>query len=270
MKTENLSTLKIYKLTKEQYESRVASGDIDEHAIYLTPDEKIDLSPYATKEKLNTKADSSHTHDDRYYTESEIDEKLDTKANVSHNHDTVYDAKGSANTALASAKEYADNAATTAANTVKNDLLNGAGTAYDTLKELGDLIDTNTNAIEALETVAAGKANASHTHDDRYYTESEIDSKVTALENTIGSKASSSHTHDDRYYTETEIDSKITALNTNIDNKANTSHSHDDVYYTETEVDALLNNKADLVLITTAEIDEICNATIQNAAEVSF
>lgn len=82
MKTENLSTLKIYKLTKEQYESRVASGDIDEHAIYLTPDEKIDLSPYATKEELNTKANSSHTHDDRYYTESEIDALLNNKADL--------------------------------------------------------------------------------------------------------------------------------------------------------------------------------------------
>lgn len=41
---------------------------------------------------------------------------------------------------------------------VKNDLLNGAGAAYDTLKELGALIDENTDAIDALETVAANKA----------------------------------------------------------------------------------------------------------------
>ena len=62
------------------------------------------------------------------------------------------------------AKSYADTAATNAANTVKNDLLNGAGAAYDTLKELGDLIDTNQDAIEALNTVAAGKADKEHTH----------------------------------------------------------------------------------------------------------
>lgn len=73
---------------------------------------------------------------------------------------TAYDAAGTAaskaDAALASAKEYADG--------IKDDLLNGAGTAYDTLKELGDLIDTNVDAIDALETVAAGKADASHTH----------------------------------------------------------------------------------------------------------
>ncbi len=50
---------------------------------------------------------------------------------------------------------------------LKNDLLNGAGDAYDTLKELGDLIDDNQNAIEALETVAVGKADANHKHN--YY-----------------------------------------------------------------------------------------------------
>lgn len=42
---------------------------------------------------------------------------------------------------------------------VKNDLLNGAGAAYDTLKELGDLIDDNTDALEALETTASNKMN---------------------------------------------------------------------------------------------------------------
>lgn len=47
---------------------------------------------------------------------------------------------------------------------VKNELLNGAGGAYDTLKELGDLIDDNQDAIEALEQVATNKADKVHTH----------------------------------------------------------------------------------------------------------
>ena len=79
---------------------------------------------------------------------AEIDERINT-----HNHDDKYDAKDSAANALVAAKEYADSAAIT----VKNELLNGAGAAYDTLKELGDLIDENTDALEALETVAANK-----------------------------------------------------------------------------------------------------------------
>lgn len=95
---------------------------------------------------------------------------------------TAYDAAGAANSALATAKTYADNAA----NAVKNDLLNGAGGAYDTLKELGDLINDNTDAIDALETVAAGKANKTHTH---------AISDITNLQSTLNSKADSGHTH---------------------------------------------------------------------------
>lgn len=68
MKTENLSTLKIHKLTKKQYERELAAGNIDASALYLTPDEKIDLTPYATIDYVdtvaNTKAEASHEHTD--------------------------------------------------------------------------------------------------------------------------------------------------------------------------------------------------------------
>jgi hypothetical protein len=45
MKTEDLSTLKIHKLTQAQYDRELAAGNLDENAIYLTPEEelKIDL-----------------------------------------------------------------------------------------------------------------------------------------------------------------------------------------------------------------------------------
>ena len=54
MITENLSTLKIHKLTQAQYDRELAAGNIDVNALYLTPDEAIDLSNYAT-------IDHSHT-----------------------------------------------------------------------------------------------------------------------------------------------------------------------------------------------------------------
>lgn len=89
-------------------------------------------------------------------------------------------ANDEATTALDSAKSYADSAATK----VKNDLLNGAGGAYDTLKELGDLIVDNADAIEALETIASGKADAEHGH--------EI-ADVSGLQSALDGKAASSH-----------------------------------------------------------------------------
>ena len=123
----------------------------------------------------------------RQIAHDEVTTAVSSKADVNHNHDDKYDTKGSADAALASAKTYADNAATQ----VKNDLLNGAGGAYDTLKELGDLIDDNKDAIDVLEDVAAGKADKNHDHDDRYYTETEVNNKLSE-------KSDANHRHN--YY----------------------------------------------------------------------
>lgn len=52
MITENLSTLKIHKLTQAQYDRELEAGRVDENALYLTPEEDFDLSDYATKESV--------------------------------------------------------------------------------------------------------------------------------------------------------------------------------------------------------------------------
>ena len=44
---------------------------------------------------ISDKAPESHTHDDRYYTESEVDEKLKGKANSTHNHSKILDSGNS-------------------------------------------------------------------------------------------------------------------------------------------------------------------------------
>jgi hypothetical protein len=73
--------------------------------------------------------------------------------------------------------------------------------------------------LELLEgdTVLTVYVSASHNHDSRYYTETELDAGQL----------------DSRYYTETEVDTALTG-------KAGVSHSHNDLYYTETEVDNFL------------------------------
>lgn len=66
-----------------------------------------------------------------------------------------------------------------------------------------------------------------HTHDDRYYTETEINSKLSGKSNT-------GHTHDDRYYTESEMNTKLAG-------KSDTSHSHSTHLTTEIAAGADLN-----------------------------
>lgn len=58
----------------------------------------------------------------------------------------------------------------------------------DSASEMNTQINTNKNDIAALQTSVAGKADAGHTHDDRYYTESEINTKLSG-------KSDTGHTH---------------------------------------------------------------------------
>lgn len=52
-----------------------------------------------------------------------------------------------------------------------------------------------------------GNPYTDHIHDDRYYTETEMDAKLKE-------KSNEGHNHDERYYTESEINSKVSAINT--------------------------------------------------------
>ena len=196
---------------------------------------------------ITNKADANHTHDDLYYTKIEADTALNAKADANHNHDDLYDTKGAANTALETAQAYADSAADTAANKVKNDLLNGAGDAYDTLKELGDLIDVNVDAIEALGLVAAGKADKEHNHDGVYDTSGSANAALESakayadekfaeipavdaytkaeIDGYLANKADKEHTHDlSAYETKEDAQLKYDELNTN---KSDSGHGHD-------------------------------------------
>lgn len=188
MKTESMPALVIHKLTQAQYDAALQAGKINENELYLTPEPDIDLATILEDYVLKTTsinghsltedfdlswedvgaAESEHDHDSAYHTKNEISEMFVTvnesisdivngstvvhSAENDGNGDSItstYETKTDADQKLEEAKEYADG--------IKDDLLNGAGTAYDTLQELGDLIDDNTDAIEALELIAAGK-----------------------------------------------------------------------------------------------------------------
>lgn len=84
-----------------------------------------------------------------------------------------------------------------------------------TVSSSGTIWTVNANSISYTmldSTATSAFAAVSHTHDDRYFTETE----VTTL---LSGKSDTGHIHDDRYYTEAEVTSFLSG-------KANTSHTH--------------------------------------------
>ena len=68
---------------------------------------------------------------------------------------------------------------------------------------------------------AIGASATGHTHDDRYYTESEVDTKLAEKADTHDHPyAPATHYHDDRYYQKSEIDTKLASALTYKGSKA--------------------------------------------------
>ena len=122
--------------------------------------------------------------------------------------------------------------AATISGIVNADISASAAIVDTKLAQISTALKVAQSAVTNLTTDLAGKAPTTHTHDDRYYTETEMN---TLLD---GKQASGS------YAPATGIaQSAVTNLTTDLAGKAASSHTHDDRYYTETEMNALLAGK---------------------------
>ena len=203
---------------------------------------------------LGNKSNAGHTHDDRYYTEAETDALLGGKADAADIPDVSsfitrlvsdlanYYTKSETYTQaeinalvsaipkfaiqVVSALPTEDISPTTVYLLTSQTQENGnLYTEYLYVGHSWELLGSQTVDLsgyytkEQIDNLISGLPVAGHTHDDRYYTESEIDAKVQTLNTAIGGKAASDHQHDDRYYTESEVDTLLSG-------KANTGHTH--------------------------------------------
>jgi len=183
---------------------------------------------------------ATHAHDDRYYTETEVDDLLAGKSDSGHNHSGVYEPAFTKNTA------FNKNFGTTVGTVCQGNDARLSDSRTPTAHTHDDRYYTETE----VDTLLSGKAASSHTHDDRYYTESEI----TTL---LAGKSDSGHNHSGVYE---PAFTKNTAFNKNFgtavgtvcqgndarlsDSRTPKAHTHDDRYYTESEVDTLLAGKS--------------------------
>lgn len=203
---------------------------------------------------LGNKSNIGHTHDDRYYTEAETDALLGGKADAADIPDVSsfitrlvsdlanYYTKSETYTQaeinalvsaipkfaiqVVSALPTEDISPTTVYLLTSQTQENGnLYTEYLYVGHSWELLGSQTVDLsgyytkEQVDSLISGLPVAGHTHDDRYYTENEIDEKIQTLNTAIGGKAASDHQHDDRYYTESEVDTLLSG-------KANTGHTH--------------------------------------------
>lgn len=105
---------------------------------------------------LSGKAASSHTHDDRYYTESEMNTKLSGKADSSHTH-------GAATTSTNGFMSSADKTK-----------LNGIATGANKTTVDSALSSSSTNPVQnkVVNSALAGKAASNHNHNTAYIAKS--------------------------------------------------------------------------------------------------
>lgn len=130
--------------------------------------------------------------------------------------DVGADASGSASDALAEAKEYANDVYTNSnlyTDEKIADLINGAPTTLDTLKEIADAMAENEIVVEALDEAIGTKANQteldSHTGNTTIH--------ITATERTNWNDANSQkHTHSNKTVLDNTTASYTTALNTKL------------------------------------------------------
>ena len=238
-------------MTDEQAAQLVVAyaHSMSEHASKEAIDEEFEkildkINALPTKEMVDSKSDASHDHDDRYYSMDDIDQKLSEIV-----------AGG-----VIDLESYAKKADVEIAMATKSEVGHGHSTSdieglVDALAEKADIA---TVATMATKEEVQSKADATHNHNDNYYTKEQVDDLVVdavtngkvdlseyAKISDLAEKADVSHTHTvtevegltENLYNKEDIDNKIDAINEDIKSKADATHNHDDVYYTQSEVD---------------------------------
>ena len=161
-----------------------------------------------TESKLDLKSDITHLHDDRYYTESEADNLLSQKSDIGHTHSQYLTAGSMLNTANLQGIISVDNLPVAALERLVNVADDTARFALtEASVQLGDTVKVaNTGLMYIIKDISKLNSEAGY---EVYTAGSASSVPWSGVTGKPSSYTPSAHTHDDRYYTESEIDSKL-------------------------------------------------------------
>lgn len=182
---------------------------------------------------LDGKSSTTHDHDGRYNTKSEITSLLLGKSDTTHVHDyasSIHDHDD----------DYAVKSIETTVSNHETRLYNIEGGYSE------GHFHSNLSVLSSLTQLLVDAWNSAVTHVSD--TIKHITSEERTLWNTVSNKSDSTHNHDDRYYTETEVD---TALANKVNTTTFNGHTGSStIHVTQTDKDNW-NSKTQITLSTT-------------------
>lgn len=217
---------------------------------------KIDDGDAGVKSYVNTevakKADKVHSHDDLYYTESEIDSKISaintSISNITSGTVVVKKAEqadtaghaGTADSATNASHATSADSATSATKATQDASGNVITETYETKSDASSKL---AEAKQYTDNAVSGKADSNHNHDDKYDAKNAAATALAEAKAYVDGQVSG-------MATTTVVDNKISAHNTS-------TEAHSDIRGLISALSTKVNNFLDVDDTTTDELSEV-------------